>query len=155
MSVFLSKKSHCQVLGSASCLLTITQTLGYGTCLQQRVKYHLPETCSQRGYAEQAEARQCKGGFLRAVQDVLRRCWHSTGKRPYPRRHIRKKLAESRNRTQLEMARCLLIYSGLPKMWGATIFQPNSIKNLAVRRGEQKCLAELMRGIKPKISFSN
>ena len=59
-------------------------------------------------------------------------------------------LAERCNRTLLEMARCLLIDSGLPKMlWGATILHATRIRNLVVRR-EEKCPAELMRIIKPK-----
>ena len=53
------------------------------------------------------------------------------------------------------MARCLLIDSGLPKMmWGAAILHAARIRNLAVRRGKKKCPAELMRGIKPKLSIS-
>ena len=42
-------------------------------------------------------------------------------------------LAERCNRTLLEMARCLLIDSGLPKMmWGAAILQATRIRNLVV-----------------------
>ena len=53
------------------------------------------------------------------------------------------------------MARCLLIDSGLPKMmWGAAILHATRIKNLVVRQGEEKCPAELMRGLKPKLSNS-
>ena len=64
-------------------------------------------------------------------------------------------LAERCNRTLLEMARCLLIDSGLPKnMWGAAILQAATIKNSVVRRGEEKCPAKLMRGIKPKLPIS-
>ena len=64
-------------------------------------------------------------------------------------------LAERCNRTLLEMARCLLIDSGLPKMmWGASTLHATRIRNLVVRRGEAKCPAELMRGIKPKLSIS-
>ena len=64
-------------------------------------------------------------------------------------------LAERCNRTLLEMARCLLIDSGLPKMmWEAAILHATRISNLVVRRGEEKCPAELMRGIKPKLSIS-
>ena len=60
-------------------------------------------------------------------------------------------LAERCNRTLLEMAICLLIDSGLPKMmWGAAILHATRIKNLIVRRGEEKCPAELM----PKLSIS-
>ena len=63
-------------------------------------------------------------------------------------------LAERCNRTLLEMARCLLIDSGLPKMMcGAAILHATRIRNLAVRRGEEKCPAELMWGIKPKLSI--
>ena len=52
------------------------------------------------------------------------------------------------------MARCLLIDSGLPKMmWGAAILHAARIRNLVVRRGE-KCPAELMRGLKPKLPIS-
>ena len=36
-------------------------------------------------------------------------------------------------------------------MWGAAILQAARIRNLVVRRGEEKCPAELMRGIKPKL----
>ena len=64
-------------------------------------------------------------------------------------------LAERCNRTLLEMAICLLIDSGLPKMmWGAAIPHAKRIKNLVVRRGEEKCPAQLMRGTKPKLSNS-
>ena len=64
-------------------------------------------------------------------------------------------LAERCNRTLLEMARCLLIDSGLPKMmWGLAILHAARIRNLVVRRGEEKCPAELMRGIKPKLPIS-
>ena len=66
-------------------------------------------------------------------------------------------LAERCNWTLLEMARCLLIDSGLPKiMWGAAILHATRIMNLVVRRGEEKspAPAELMRGIKPKLSLS-
>ena len=64
-------------------------------------------------------------------------------------------LAERCNRTLLEMARCLLIDSRLPKMmWGAAILHAARIRNLVVRRGEEKCPAELMRGIKPKLPIS-
>ena len=53
------------------------------------------------------------------------------------------------------MARCLLIDSGPPKMmWTAAILRATRIRNLVVRRGEEKCPAELMRGIKPKLSIS-
>ena len=63
-------------------------------------------------------------------------------------------LAERCNRTLLEMAICLLIDSGLPKMmWGAAILHGTRIRNLVVGR-EEKCPAELMRGIKPKLSIS-
>ena len=62
-------------------------------------------------------------------------------------------LAERCNGTLLEMARCLLIDSGVSKMmWGAAILQATRIRNLVVRR-EEKCPAELMRGIKPKLSI--
>ena len=37
------------------------------------------EICSPCGDAQKAETRQCKGVSLRAVQDVLFRCRHSTG----------------------------------------------------------------------------
>ena len=64
-------------------------------------------------------------------------------------------LAERRNRTLLEMARCLLIDSGPPKMkWGAAILHATRIRILVLRRGEEKCPAELMRGIKPNLSVS-
>ena len=64
-------------------------------------------------------------------------------------------LAERSNRTLLEMARCLLIDSGLPKrMWGAAILHATRMRILVVRKGEKKCPAELMRGIKPKLSIS-
>ena len=63
-------------------------------------------------------------------------------------------LAERYNRTLLEMAGCLLIDSGLPKiMWGIAIFQATSIRIFVVRRRGEKCPAELMRGTKPKISI--
>ena len=63
-------------------------------------------------------------------------------------------LTERCNRTLVEMARCLLIDSGLPKMmWGAAILHATRIRNLVVRR-EEKCPAELMRGMKSKLSIS-
>ena len=53
------------------------------------------------------------------------------------------------------MTRCLLFDSGLPKMmWGAAVFHATGIKKLVMRRGEQNCQAELMRGIKSKLSIS-
>ena len=62
--------------------------------------------------------------------------------------------AEKCNRTLLETARCLLIDSGLPKMmWGAAVLRALRIRNLIVGR-EEKCPAELMRGLKPKLSIS-
>ena len=52
------------------------------------------------------------------------------------------------------MAICLLIDSGLPNMmWAAAILHATKIRNMVVRRREEKCLAELMRGIKPKLSI--
>ena len=64
-------------------------------------------------------------------------------------------IAERCNRRLLKMARCLLIGSGLPKMmWGAASIHATKIRNLVLRRGEEKCTAELMRGIKPKLSIS-
>ena len=39
-------------------------------------------------------------------------------------------------------------------MWGAAILHATRIRNLVVRRGEEKCPAELMRGIKLKLSIS-
>ena len=39
-------------------------------------------------------------------------------------------------------------------MWGAAILHATRIKNLVVRRGEEKCTTELMRGTKPKLSIS-
>ena len=64
-------------------------------------------------------------------------------------------LAERCNRTLLGMARCLLIDSGLHKiMWGAASLHATRIRNLVLRRGEEKCPAELMQGIKPKLSIS-
>ena len=60
-------------------------------------------------------------------------------------------LAERCNRTLVEMARCLLIDSELPEMMcGAAILHAARIRNLVVRR-EEKCPAELMRGIKPEL----
>ena len=56
-------------------------------------------------------------------------------------------LADRCNRKLLEMARGLLLDSGLPKMmWGAAILHATRIRNLVVRRGEEKSPAELMRG---------
>ena len=53
------------------------------------------------------------------------------------------------------MARCLLIDSVLPKMmWEAAILHAARTRNLVVRRGEEKCPAELMRCIKPKLPIS-
>ena len=39
-------------------------------------------------------------------------------------------------------------------MWGAAVLRATRIRNLVVRRGEEKCSAELMRVIKPKLSIS-
>ena len=39
-------------------------------------------------------------------------------------------------------------------MWGAAILHAARIRNLVVRRGEERCPAELMRGIKPKLPNS-
>ena len=39
-------------------------------------------------------------------------------------------------------------------MWGAAIFHAARIRNLVVRREEEKCPAELMKGIKPKLPIS-
>ena len=39
-------------------------------------------------------------------------------------------------------------------MWGAAILHAARIRNLIVRRGEENCPAELMRGIKPKLPIS-
>ena len=36
-------------------------------------------------------------------------------------------------------------------MWGAAILHATRIRNSVVRRGEEKCPAQLMRGIKPKL----
>ena len=64
-------------------------------------------------------------------------------------------LAERCHRTLLEMARYLLIDSELPKMmWGAAILHAAIIRNLVVRREEEKCPAELMIGIKHKLPIS-
>ena len=63
-------------------------------------------------------------------------------------------LAERCHMTLLEMARCLLIDLGPTKMmWSAAILHATKIRNLVVRR-EEKCPAELIRGIKPKLSIS-
>ena len=62
-------------------------------------------------------------------------------------------LAERCNWTLLEMARCLLIDSRLPKtMWGAAILHTTRIRNSVVRRREEKSPAKLMRGMKPMFS---
>ena len=72
-----------------------------------------------------------------------------------PQRPHQNGLAERCKRTLLEMARCLLIDADLPKMMrGAAILHATRIRNLTVRRGEEKCPAELMRCIKPKLSIS-
>ena len=64
-------------------------------------------------------------------------------------------LAERCNRALLEMTGCLLFDSRLPKMiWGATILPATRIRNLVVRREEEKCPAELVLGIKHKLSIS-
>ena len=53
------------------------------------------------------------------------------------------------------MAGCLLIDSRLSKMiWGAAILHATRIRNLVVRPGDEKCPADLMRGIKPKLLIS-
>ena len=65
-----------------------------------------------------------------------------------------KGLAERCNRTLLEMATCLLTDSVLPKlMWGAAILHATRIRNVFVRRGDEKCPAEF--SIKHKLSISN
>ena len=103
------------------------------------------------GDAQEAEARQCEGVSLGAVQDDAGILQEKT----IPETPQQNDLAERCNRTLLKMARCLLIDSGLPKMtWGAAILHAARIRNLVVRRGEEKCPAELMRGIKPKLPFS-
>ena len=64
-------------------------------------------------------------------------------------------LAERCNRTLLEMARYLLNDSRLPKMMlGAAILHATRIRNLVVKRREEKCPVELMRGLKFKLSIS-
>ena len=61
-------------------------------------------------------------------------------------------LAQRCNKTLLEMARCLLIDSGVPKMMcGAAILHARTIRNLVVRQGEEKCPPELVRCIKLKL----
>ena len=91
--------------------------------------------------------------FLSAVQDVLLRC-SILQEKTIPETPQQNGLAERCNRTLLEMARCLLIDSGLPKMmWGLAILHAARIRNLVVRR-EEKCPAELMRGIKTKRPIS-
>ena len=47
-------------------------------------------------------------------------------------------LAKRCNRTLLETARCLLTDSVLPRMLGAEILNATRVKNLVVRRGEEK-----------------
>ena len=39
-------------------------------------------------------------------------------------------------------------------MWGAAILHAARIRNLVVRRGEEKCPAELMKGVKPKLPIN-
>ena len=74
-------------------------------------------------------------------------------KKSTPETPQQNELAERCNRTLLEMARCLLIDSGLTNMmWGAAGLQATMISNLVVR--QEKCPAELMRGTKPKLSIS-
>ena len=61
-------------------------------------------------------------------------------------------LAQRCNKTPLEMATCLLIESGLLNMMcGAAILHATTIRNLVVRRGEEKSPPELERCIKPKL----
>ena len=61
-------------------------------------------------------------------------------------------LADRCYKTLLEMARWLLIESRLPKMMrGAAILHAARIQNLVVRQGDERCPAELMRGIKSKL----
>ena len=63
--------------------------------------------CSQCGDAQESEARAGEKFSLRAVQNVLLKCRHSTGK--YHTRDAKTKwLAERCNRKLLETARCLL-----------------------------------------------
>ena len=72
-----------------------------------------------------------------------------------PKTPKQKGLAERCNRTLLEMARWLLIESGLPRMmWGAAILHATRIRNSVERRGEVEKPTELMRGTKPKLSIS-
>ena len=76
-------------------------------------------------------------------------------KKTIPETPQQKGLAERRNTTLLEIARCFLIDSGLPNMkWGSAILHATRIRNLVVKRGEEKCPSELLRDIKPKLSIS-
>ena len=50
----------------------------------------------------------------------------------------------------------MIVDSGLPNMmWGAAILHATRTKNFVVRRGEENCPEELVRGIIPKLSSSN
>ena len=72
-----------------------------------------------------------------------------------PERPQQNGLAERCNSTLLEMSRCLLIDSALPNMMrGAGVLHATRIRNLVVRRGEEKYPTELMRVTKPKLSIS-
>ena len=70
-------------------------------------------------------------------------------KKTKPETPHQNELVERCNRTLLEIARCLLIDSGLHKMMrGLENLHAIRIRNLVWRRGEEKFPAELMSGIK-------
>ena len=101
------------------------------------------------GNAREVEKRQCKGTSLKMYCCLDAGILQEKTRLKTPQQNG---LAERCNRTLLEMARCLLIDLGLPKMmWRAAILHATRTGNYAVRR-EQKCPVELMPGMKPKIS---
>ena len=76
----LSEYSHSQGFGFALCLQTSTRNLCLWPCLGPTVKHKRTWTISfsVRGRPRSWD-KECEGVFLRAVQDVLFRCRHSTG----------------------------------------------------------------------------
>ena len=143
----ISEWSHCQGSGSALCLQTSTRSLCLWTCLRQRMKHWWAwrnfsvwglQDNAKEFLSEQFKIYCLDAGILQ--EKTISETPQQNG------------LAARCNMTLLEMARCLLIDSEPPKMtWGAAVLHATRIRNLLVRRGDEKCPAELMRSIKPKL----
>ena len=140
-------KSRYQGSGSALFLQTNTQSLCLWTWLRQRVKNWqawrnlLPVWGCPRSWGKTIWRRfseQYKMYYL--YTSILK-------EKTIPETPQQNGLADMCNKALLEMVRCLLIDSRLPKMWGASILHATRIRNLIVTR-EEKCPAELIRGIK-------